>query len=79
MSHDLEDLVCVLDGRPELEDEIADSGEEIRGYVCNRVRDLMDDPLFIEALPGHLPGDAGSQARLPMLTEKLRRLAALVS
>ncbi len=79
MSHDLEDVVCVLDGRPELEDEIAESAQEIRGYVCNRLRDFVDDPLFIEALPGHLPGDAGSQARLPMLTEKLRRLAASTS
>ena len=79
MSHDLEDVVCVLDGRPELEDEIADSEEEIRSYVCNRLRDFMDNPLFIESLPGHLPGDAGSQARLPMLTEKLQRLAALIS
>jgi hypothetical protein len=79
MSHDLEDVVCVLDGRPELEDEIADSEREIRGHVCHRLREFVDDPLFIEALPGHLPGDAGSQARLPVLMEKLQRLAALAS
>lgn len=79
MSHDLEDIVCVLDGRRELEDEIADSGLEIRGYVCNRLRDFMDDPLFIESLPGHLPGDAGSQARLPMLIAKLGRLVKSIS
>lgn len=79
LSHDLEDIVCVLDGRPELEDELADSGREIRDYLRNRLRGLVDDPRFIEALPGHLPGDAGSQARLPMLVEKLRRLAAPIS
>ena len=79
MSHDLEDVVCVLDGRPELEDEIINSKQEIRDYVCGRIRKLVDDPQFIESLPGHLPGDAGSQARLPMLTQKLRRLAALVT
>jgi len=75
MSHDLEDVVCVLDGRPELEDEIAYSAQEIKDYVCNRLRAFMDDPLFLEALPGHLPGDAGSQARLPVLIAKLERLA----
>jgi hypothetical protein len=79
MSHDLEDIVCVIDGRPELEEEIANSEKKLRAYVCTRLRAFVDDPLFIEALPGHLPGDAGSQARLPMLTEKLRRLAAPVS
>jgi hypothetical protein len=68
-----------MDGRPELEDEIADSEREIRGHVCHRLREFVDDPLFIEALPGHLPGDAGSQARLPVLMEKLQRLAALAS
>ena len=56
MSHDLEDVVCVLDGRPELEDEVADATREIRNYVCARVRDFMDNPQFIESLPGHLPG-----------------------
>ena len=30
MSHDLEDVVCVLDGRPELEDEIANSTQEVK-------------------------------------------------
>ena len=79
MSHDLEDVVCVLDGRPELEDEIASAAAEIRNYVCNCLRDFVDDPQFIESLVGHLPGDAGSQARLPMLVDKLQRLAALAS
>ena len=75
MSHDLEDVICVLDGRPELEDEITDAMRELRDYVCNRIRDLVNTRQFVESLPGHLPGDAGSQARLPMLMEKLARLA----
>lgn len=79
MSHDLEDVVCVLDGRPELEEEIYNAEEKIRSYVCIRVRNFVDDPKFIESLAGHLPGDAGSQARLPMLIDKLHRLVALVS
>jgi len=78
-SHDLEDVVCVLDGRPGLEDEIADSAMAIRDYVCNCLRAFMDDPLFLEALPGHLPGDAGSQARLPVLIARLGRLAQSAS
>ena len=78
MSHDLEDVVCVLDGRPELEDEIMNAEDKIRDYVCHRLRDFVDDSLFVESLAGHLPGDAGSQARLPVLIDKLRRLAKLV-
>lgn len=79
MSHDLEDVVCVLDGRPELEDEICGAKEEIRNYICIRLGELLRDSNFIDALPGHLPGDAGSQARLPSLIAKLKRLSALIS
>jgi len=34
-------------------------------------------PAFVEALSGHLPGDAASQARLPDLLVKLREIAKL--
>jgi hypothetical protein len=75
MSHDLEDVICVLDGRPELEDEIGHAGQEVRNYVRGRFSDFVDDTQFIESLPGHPPGDSGSQARLPALVERLRRIA----
>ena len=76
MSHDLEDAICVLDGRPELEDEIGGAASNVRDFVCGRFRDLLKDTHFLEALPGHLPGDSGSQARLPDLVARLERLAA---
>ena len=78
MSHDLEDVICVLDGRPKLEGEIANAEQETKDYSCHRLRHFVGDSLFTESLAGHLPGDAGSQARLPMLLDKLRRLAKLV-
>ena len=77
MSHDLEDVICVLDGRPELEDEIANAERGVTSYICNRLRNFIDDSRFTESLAGHLPGDAGSQARLPILLDKLRRLSEL--
>jgi hypothetical protein len=76
MSHDLEDAICVLDGRPELEDEIETASGDVRDYVCARLRNLLNDTRFREALSGHLPGDTGSQARLPNLVARLERLAA---
>jgi len=38
---------------------------------------LLATSAFIDALPGHLPGDAASQERLPDLEDKLRALARL--
>ena len=77
MSHDLEDVICVLDGRLELEDEILGSAANVRSYLCGRIEALLNDPRFLDALPGHLPGDPGSQARLPDLLARLKRLATI--
>jgi len=79
MSHDLEDVVCVLDGRPELDDEVLGAPRKLATYVCGRISELLNDQRFLEALPGQLPGDPGSQARLPELIARLERLAAVNS
>lgn len=79
ISHDLEDVICVIDGRPGLEREIVDSAEELRSYIGESLRTFLADQEFIDALPGQLPGDAGSQARLPRLIEKLEWLAGSIS
>lgn len=76
-SHDLGDLISVIDGRDELIDECRHLDDELKNYLRQRVRTLLAAPAFHDALPGHLPGDAASQARLPDLEEKLRQLAEL--
>jgi predicted nucleotidyltransferase len=76
-SHDLGDLVSIVDGRDVLLDECRSSPSELRSYLCERFTQLLASPAFVESLPGHLPGDAASQERAPELEEKLRRLAQL--
>lgn len=74
-SHDLGDLLAVIDGRDALLDECRTSASELRGYLAERFRALLALPAFIDALPGHLPGDAASQERLPDLVAKLHQIA----
>lgn len=76
-SHDLGDFLAVIDGRDSLIDECQAIRAELRTYLRERVAGLMATPAFIDALPGHLPGDTGSQSRLPDLEGKLRVLARL--
>ncbi len=76
-SHDLGDFLAVIDGRDSLVDECRSSHAELRAYLRERVAGLLATPAFIDALPGHLPGDVGSQQRLPDLEDKLRALARL--
>lgn len=75
-SHDLGDAISVIDGRESLLDECRSSPIELRSYLAACWDDLLKTPAFLEALPGHLPGDAASQERLPDLLDKLRVLAS---
>ncbi|MFH0900355.1 MAG: hypothetical protein V2A73_06980 [Pseudomonadota bacterium] len=77
-SHDLEDFLAVVDGRPGIEGEVARADAEVRCYLAQKIGELLEDTRFLDALPGHLPGDIASQARLPSLTDRLRRLATMV-
>lgn len=76
-SHDLGDLISVVDGRDELIEECRAAEASLKSYLRERFGQLLAVPAFIDALPGHLPGDSASQARLPDLLDKLRRLAVL--
>ena len=76
-SHDLEDIVAVIDGREIIVEEVASAESALSAYVSHAVAELVVDQDFMEALPGHLPPDAASQGRLPGLRRKLTRIAAL--
>jgi hypothetical protein len=76
-SHDLGDLLAVVDGRDVLLEECRASPRDLRGYLATRFQDLLARPAFMDALPGHLPGDPASQERLPELLEKLHNIAGL--
>lgn len=77
-SHDMEDILAVLDGRSELADEIRTTAPEVREFLALRFGAMLAEPRFLQALPGHLPPDNASQARLPDLEQKLRKIAGLV-
>lgn len=76
-SHDLEDLLAIIDGRATLLDECQSSTPELRAWLAERFSALLKTPAFVDALSGHLPADAASQARLPELLIKLQQIAKL--
>ncbi len=77
LSHDIEDVIAVLDGRPELVSEIQQSDETLRAYLAERFTGLLKEPRFLDALPGHLPGDAASQARVPIIMDRITKIAII--
>jgi hypothetical protein len=74
ISHDIEDLVAVVDGRPEINREIEQAPDDLRIFLHDQLADLLADDDFREALRGHLRGDAANQARLPTLLYRLHRI-----
>lgn len=70
-SHDLEDVLNVIDGRPELAQELDTAPAALRDAVRSAFAALLQHPDFENALPG-LIADAN---RVEILRERLRSMA----
>ena len=73
-SRDLEDILAVVDGRPELADEVARASGALRTFIAQEIKALLDVRPFHDALPGHLPSDTASQQRVPLVLDRLHLL-----
>lgn len=78
-SHDLEDLIAVVDGRASLLEECRLSPPELRKDLAAQFQELLNTAAFLEALPAFLPPDQASQQRVPEVLDTLRGIAALSS
>lgn len=74
-SHDLEDIIVVVDGRPALADEVQRASAQVRRFLGSTIGRWLEHRDFLDAVPGHLPGDAPSQARAPIVLDRLRAIA----
>ena len=77
-SHDLEDVMTVIDGRAVIVEEIAAAPVALRDHIVSSLRRIKQASDFREALPGFLPSDVASQKRLPQLLKKLEAIVGLV-
>ena len=75
-SHDLEDVLSVVDGRPEIVEEIAKAEAQLRSYVAAAFARLVADEGFLNALPG-LIIEGSPAVRSPVVLQRLRAIAAL--
>ena len=73
-SHDFEDLVAVMDGRPSWPEEVLNCGPDLRRYLADRFASWLDDPDFHTALPGHLAESGFGSVRSERLQSQMRGL-----
>jgi hypothetical protein len=78
LSKDMEDIISILDGRPEIIDEILHSAEELRSYLSDTFSELLNKRHFTDALPGHLLPDKASQSRLPIILSRIDSISKIL-
>jgi hypothetical protein len=73
-SHDIEDMIAVIDGRKEVVDEVKNSPDDLKSFLSAKFSDLLKNEMFLESLPGHLLPDTASQARLPLIINRIETM-----
>lgn len=74
-SHDMEDIITVLDGRPEIVFEIRKAPDELNDFLSRTFETLLAEGEFLDSIPGHLSPDRASQSRLPLIIKRLEEIA----
>jgi len=77
LSHDIEDIIAVVDGRRELLDEIKNADLALVHELSERFKKLIHDDRFIDSVSGHMPTDETSQARVHISLEILTGISEL--
>jgi hypothetical protein len=71
-SHDLEDVLAVVDGRPSIVDELRTATPDLRQFVRETIGALLSQARFENYLPGLL----GDNSRANVVMERLKGLAS---
>jgi len=76
-SHDMEDIITLIDGRPEIVEEVHAAPTDVKEFLAEEFERFLKKRAFLDALPGHLMPDLASQQRVPVLVDRMKALAAL--
>ena len=74
-SHDLEDIINVVDGRPALMDEVQAASDEVRIYLSQQFQTLLRHTDFESFLHGNIRGPDG---RVEIVHRRVKTLAELL-
>ena len=76
-SHDFEDVINVIDGRPGIESEVAEVGGELREYLANRFAEIARHSDFENMLPGLVVYDELYEDRIDRVRARIGAIVAL--
>lgn len=76
LSHDIEDIITVIDGRPELATEIGNAEDEVRSFIQTQIAEFLTHDEFRNAVLGYLSPDNAGQARYQTLMARATRIGS---
>ncbi len=76
-SHDAEDIINLVDGRPELLTEVSAAPAQLRSHLAERCQALLARPEFADAVTGMIVPDEALAERVQTVLQRMRVLAAL--
>jgi predicted nucleotidyltransferase len=72
LSHDLEDIITVVDGREELLTELVGAPAEVRAFVATAMQGILQNSIFSNVLPGIV----SQPQRAGLVLQRLQQLAS---
>ena len=75
LSHDVEDMIAVMDGRPELAEAVRQTEPALVDELATRFQELLEDQQFLDSVPGHMPPDEVSQSRVEKVFNTIRKIS----
>lgn len=72
LSHDLEDIISVVDGRDELRAELAAAPGEVRHFIATQFQAVLNHTDFLNALPGIVSQSSRAGVVLQRMTDIAR-------
>lgn len=76
-SHDMEDIITVLDGRTEIIAELEKTEKGLINFISSQFSAFITDHQFINALPGHLNYTSEFEARKKVILQRMHEIIAL--
>ncbi len=73
-SHDLEDILTIVNGRGEIVQDVLGAPEECRKYVAESFSRILQESRFFEVLAFHLPFGQMGQQRLSIVLDRMRHI-----
>ena len=74
-SHDMEDIITVIDGRDQIVSDISQSPDDLKSYLKEKFHEYLACEDFISCISGHLLPDQASQSRVPIVLKRITEIA----